>query len=981
MIRHPLFGRRITTVAAVVFVGAAAPVFAQDRFGATINKTLVRAPLRDDESLTKTSTSEVVAAARPAIVRVYVEITEKRTKFAIERPSSGVIVDSSGIVLTFWSLVAEGYEEGKPRAARAVFAQTRDGQKHPLILLAHDETSDLALLAVDGAANDTTFPSLELATSSAVRPGDRCVVLSYHDGSEFAAFSGVLARPQGSTTHRGRGIGVDEFWITDAAIQLRSQGAAVLDGFGRLVGLASAEHVRRQVREPDLEDVLAPSFGIVLPVDAVRTRFRDALRARAPSNKSLLGNADGSEKDTRVPPGHRTVLEQCAESVVGVTSGREAETPLDELDPGATARRDGAGSGVVVTAGGLVLTNLHLLAGRTTARVLLSNGKSLPARLVDSKAGLNIALLEVELPPGAKLRPIEIASADEALPGEVLIAIGKPIGGKNPTVSTGILSAVRRGGTYLQADPNLGNENGGGALVDGTGRLLAVIDGGVMDKRALAFLRRGDQAKAQSNLSTAVSIDTIKKRFSKLSDLAVKAADAAQRSQAHTRVTHVIDKTARGLLNIYVSVTERPANLDDNPFAVTDAKPRIQSLGSGVVIDDSGLAISNWHVVDDATNADGSAILDHVVHARLRDGTLCEVEVLSISREDDLALLRLTVPEGKAIQAVEFGDSDTLTIGETVVAIGNPEGMANTATCGVVSCKDRGINIKHRWAKYEGLIETDAAINGGNSGGALLDLDGRLVGINSAGGSGLEVTGFAIPVNHVRSKLLNLLLSPEKLRSAHTGLRATDSLDASAAVEVRSIDPDTPAARAGIRAGDVITAIDGHPLRWSIDLTMRMLEKKGGDIARLELRRGEETLTKEVACYAADVWACQRQLGASLERIATSGELDTVHRAITALTRRYTNDKAATPTSLPEFVVRVVDAFGEDAVLQKGDLILAAEFVGERGEGKLDRFESVREIQICIDAHSTYEGTKMTFWIYRDDKVHVLNVPVKRLFL
>ena len=100
-----------------------------------------------------------------------------------------------------------------------------------------------------------------------------------------------------------------------------------------------------------------------------------------------------------------------------------------------------------------------------------------------------------------------------------------------------------------------------------------------------------------------------------------------------------------------------------------------------------------------------------------------------------------------------------------MLAIGNPHGFANTVTRGVVTAKGQGIRVKGRWAKLENLLETDAAINGGNSGGALLDLDGRLVGINTAGSHGAASRGYAIPVDHVRQRVLDLLLSPEKLRS------------------------------------------------------------------------------------------------------------------------------------------------------------------------------------------------------------------------
>ena len=196
----------------------------------------------------------------------------------------------------------------------------------------------------------------------------------------------------------------------------------------------------------------------------------------------------------------------------------------------------------------------------------------------------------------------------------------------------------------------------------------------------------------------------------------------------------------RSMLNIYVDKSAAPANDEtENPFA--PAKPTAmqgESLGSGVVIDASGLAISNWRVVDSATEPDGSMRSDHAVRARSFDGKTYEVQVLAISREDDLSLLQLQLAPGQSAVPVVLGDSEALQPGDGVLAIGNPLGLANTVTAGICTAKNQGIRVKGRWAKLENLIETDAAINGGNSGGALLDLRGRLVGINSAGSSGLS---------------------------------------------------------------------------------------------------------------------------------------------------------------------------------------------------------------------------------------------------
>ena len=970
------------TIARIASIGAcgallALPLESQSRYGSEINRTIVRAPDRPQDSATNTAVLESVTAAEKAVIHVFVEITERRNTFKIERPSTGVIVDPNGLVVTFWSLVQEAFENGKPRKNRQVRVHMRDGRNRDATLVAHNAKWDLAMLRIDRDDDAETFAFLELADTNRARPGDSAIVLSYHDGKEAVSFAGVVSRPIGATMHRGRELAPKNFLITDAAIQERSHGGAVIDARRRLIGLASSEHIQRRMREPTLEDILRPSYGFILPANRIRTCF--AKSASDAANATLRTKPNAASK----PQVAADAVARVAKSIVGVWGGDGARPSLGTKDPYATARRDGLGSGVVLTATGLIATNDHLLGGKTNARITTRDGKTYTARVVDRKMAINVALLQAEIPGGVSLQPIEIARAKDMIIGETVLGVGNPLGTGNLVVSIGVLSA-QRGARYLQADPNLGNDNGGGALIDIRGRLLGIIDGGRIDKRVFAYRMRGDQAKLQSNLSLVTSVAALQSQFQQLAELETGEEDAAQRALRNSAVARVAEKTAKGLLNIYVSRSSRAKTDDDNPFAPAKVVTRTMSLGSGVVIDDSGLAISNWHVVDDATEPDGSMVRDHVVSARLRDGTLCKVEVLSISREDDLALLRLTVPDGRTIEAVELGDSDALRVGETAIAIGNPEGRANSVTCGIVSSKERSINIKRRWAKFNGLIETDAAINGGNSGGALLDLDGRLIGINSAGGGGNETTGFAIPVNYVRSKVTNLLLSPEKLRSAYVGMTWADDPKDDAtqgALRVTAVAAHGPAKRAGIRVGDRLVSLDGDALRWSVDLTMRILERTGGTALRFAVVREGKRLEKVVTCLSPEAWACQRQLGVELEPVAASKENDLVRAAAIAMHRRYSNDPSATPSRIPDSLVRVKRTTKSEEPIQQGDLLLGTELVDEALGGALKRFESVRKVQQTINSTSTYEGRRFKFWIYRGGKVEVVEAMAKRLFL
>ena len=233
-----------------------------------------------------------------------------------------------------------------------------------------------------------------------------------------------------------------------------------------------------------------------------------------------------------------------------------------------------------------------------------------------------------------------------------------------------------------------------------------------------------------------------------------------------------------------------------------------QSLGSGVIVDaERGLVITNHHVVDQADAID----------VRLRDGRELRAELLGSDSETDIAVLRIPA---QGLTAVTLGDSDQLRVGDFVVAIGSPFGLSHTVTSGIVSALGRtGLGIEG----FESFIQTDASINPGNSGGPLVDLHGRLVGINTAilapNGGNVGI-GFAIPVAMVRAVADQLLehgevrrgllgiavqdLTPELARALGVG-KADGAL-------VSRVDPGSAAEAAGLRPGDLIVAVNGRPV-------------------------------------------------------------------------------------------------------------------------------------------------------------------------
>ena len=170
----------------------------------------------------------------------------------------------------------------------------------------------------------------------------------------------------------------------------------------------------------------------------------------------------------------------------------------------------------------------------------------------------------------------------------------------------------------------------------------------------------------------------------------------------------------------------------------------LKSLGSGVILDSSGMIVTNAHVVQKASS----------IFAVLKDGTTVRSEIILVSPQDDLAIIRIRLPS--PVRTVKFADIHDLMIGESVIAIGNPFGFENSVTTGVISGIDRSFSSPECGYECTGLLQTDASINPGNSGGALFNLDGELIGINLAVVQGAQNIGFAVPVSKVERLLKEL---------------------------------------------------------------------------------------------------------------------------------------------------------------------------------------------------------------------------------
>ena len=255
---------------------------------------------------------------------------------------------------------------------------------------------------------------------------------------------------------------------------------------------------------------------------------------------------------------------------------------------------------------------------------------------------------------------------------------------------------------------------------------------------------------------------------------------------------------------------------------------QVPVLGSGFVVHEDGFIVTNAHVIEGVER----------IKVVFSNGREYRAHVVSSEPGKDLAVL--TIRADEKLPFVELGRSSDLMIGETVIAIGNPYGYANTVTSGVVSAAGRDLQVMEDfWLR--GLLQTDASINPGNSGGPLLNVHGQLIGINTAIRAEAENIGFAIPVDTLVENLSQMLM-PEKLRRVRLGLTMgrmkTDRSFRGLAVD--AVSKGSPADQNGLSPGDLILEMDGHPLHSVIDFHVKMMNKEVGEPIRLAYVRPQQ---------------------------------------------------------------------------------------------------------------------------------------------
>jgi S1-C subfamily serine protease len=364
------------------------------------------------------------------------------------------------------------------------------------------------------------------------------------------------------------------------------------------------------------------------------------------------------------------------------------------------------------------------------------------------------------------------------------------------------------------------------ALADGAGRVATGAEAGA---------EAGPAGAATGSAQESGSAGTA-------TDPAAGAVDPALpvRQAAVSSYAEAVRRAAPAVVNVYAAriVTERlPRNILQDPFGELGPRYRQrleQSLGSGVIVDASGQVVTNHHVIANAA----------AIRVQLADGREADAKVIGRDPDTDLALLRIDLRD---LPAMELGRSSALRVGDIVLAIGNPLGLSATVTQGIVSATGRGqLGV----AVFENFIQTDAPINVGNSGGALINTRGELVGINTAiiaRNLGVEGIGFAIPVDLVRGVVGELVARGRVVRG-WVGFDVANIDDATAraaglargGVVIVQLYQGSPAQQAGLQPGDLVTRIGGRAPTSAQEVQVRIAASQPGTALLIGVQRGTQ---------------------------------------------------------------------------------------------------------------------------------------------
>ncbi len=299
-----------------------------------------------------------------------------------------------------------------------------------------------------------------------------------------------------------------------------------------------------------------------------------------------------------------------------------------------------------------------------------------------------------------------------------------------------------------------------------------------------------------------------------------------------TPIVKAIQRTVKSTVNIH---SEKRSRSSANGLFPTGKK--VNGMGTGIIIDERGYIVTNYHVVQDVDS----------LQVTLHDDSTYSARVVSFDSRRDLAVIK--IPANRPLEVMPMGTSSDLMLGEDVLAIGNAFGYPHTVTRGIISALGRNVEVNDEQA-YENLIQIDAAINPGNSGGPLINRDGEVIGINVAIRAGAQKIGFAIPIDDAR-RIVARLMDVERVDNLYHGIVANDVKNgAERKLVVQSVKANSPGAKAGLKKGDVILRAGSVDVIDTVDLERAFLGRSPSQQVDIVVQRGDQQETLSIALSA-----------------------------------------------------------------------------------------------------------------------------------
>src|SRR5262245_57415012 len=309
------------------------------------------------------------------------------------------------------------------------------------------------------------------------------------------------------------------------------------------------------------------------------------------------------------------------------------------------------------------------------------------------------------------------------------------------------------------------------------------------------------------------------------------AAPAVASDLRNSPIVKAVHDTEPAVVNIHGHKTVPAQNAS---FGTPSPTRQVNGMGTGIVIDPRGYVLTNYHVVEGVSN----------IQVSLSDGKSTVARLIARDPKTDLAIIKIDMKD--SLPVVHFGTSCDLMKGEQVIAIGNAFGYEHTVTRGIISALHRNVQVSDE-QKYNDLIQCDASINPGNSGGPLLNIDGEVIGINVAVRVGAQGIGFAIPIDEAL-EVASRLMSTERLEQTTHGIAGKTRCEpGQRQFVVTSIRPESPAGKAGLKSGDIVTTVGNRRIEAGLDLELAFLGAKPGQDIDVEVLRDSLPVVTKLA--------------------------------------------------------------------------------------------------------------------------------------